>query len=144
MIGFLATIAGMIPGIAKIVEALTNSYFNAKVTMTTARIGGDVNVARALIQASAQSEATGVERLKVLSGSWPLVMLVVGFALPWIIYEWKVVVWDVVFAHYTHGTTDVIRGNVGDWAGVIIASLFGSSTVLAAGHMYFNRNKSGE
>jgi hypothetical protein len=144
MIGFLATIAGMIPGIAKIVEALTNSYFNAKVTMATARIGGDVAVARELVIASARSEATGVERLKVISASWPLILLVCGFALPWIIYEWKVVVWDNVFAYYTHGRTEVIGGQVGDWAVTIIASIFGSSTVLAAGHIYFNRNKTGE
>jgi hypothetical protein len=137
MLALLGTIAGMIPGISTIVTSLTSSYFNSKVAITQAKIGGDVTVATALVRAAATSEITSVQRLQVIGGSWVLSLLVVGFALPFIVWESKVIVWDIVLGW---GSTPSIKDPMLlSWGGTIIACLFGSGTVLTAGHMYFNR-----
>ena len=87
---------------------------------------------------------TRVEFLKAVSQSKFLMFLVGGFALPWIIYEWKVVVWDnfACFLIYgVYGFTPPIKGVVGEWAGLIIGGIFGAGTVAAVGQMYFNRRE---
>lgn len=133
----IMAILGMIPGISSLITAVTNAYFNQKVAITTAKIGGDTAVAKALIIASAQAEASNVQRLAVIGGSWVLSLLVLGFGLPYIIWEFKVIVWDIVLGW---GSTASIRDPMlSSWGGTIIACLFGSGTVLTAGHMYFNR-----
>lgn len=137
----LTTVAAMIPGLSSLVTALTATFFNAKVSLVQARIGGDVTVATATVKAAVLAEQVRVQGLTVIAGSKVLLFLTVGFAAPFMIYEWKVVVWDTVLMW---GTTAPVKGAVIDWGSTIIACLFGSGTVLAAGHMYFNRNKAGE
>lgn len=71
---------------------------------------------------------TRVELPKIVSQSKFLMCLVGGFTLPWIIYEWKVVVWDNMLCLAIYGVTcftPPIKGLVADWAGVIIAGIFG-------------------
>jgi hypothetical protein len=138
ILSILGVVANMIPGISTIITSLTSSYFNSKVAITQAKIGGDVTVAQDLVRAAATSEVTSVQRLQVIGGSWVLSFLVVGFALPWIAYEWRCVVWDNVINNGAT-STPAIGGQLADWAKTIIACLFGSGTVLTAGHMYFNR-----
>lgn len=138
MFSLFGIIAGMIPGISSLVSAITTAYFNSKVMITTAKIGGDTAVAQAMLVTQAKLDATRVQGLQVIGGSWVLSFLVVGFALPWIIYEWRVVVWDNVVMLGTTATP-AIKGDVAGWASTIIACLFGSGTALTVGHMYFNR-----
>ncbi len=40
-----------------------------------------------------------------------------------------------------YGFTPPIKGNVGDWAGVIICGIFGTGSVMAVGQMFFNRRE---
>lgn len=134
--GILSFILGMIPGLNTLVSNITTAWFNSKVKITTARIGGDTAVARTLVEAEAKDYAANVDRLKTIASSKALLFLIFAFATPWIIMEWKVVVWDVVLGW---GTTDPVRGEIGSWGHIIIMCLFGSGTSLAVGHMYFNR-----
>lgn len=127
---------GIIPGLTGLAQSWVNKSYDAKVAITTAKIGGDRDVAVALVKAAAESEHSSVGRLQAIASSKGLMFLIIAFALPWVAYEWKVVVWDNILQL---GTTPAIRGNVGEWGGVIIASLFGSGTVLAAARMYFNK-----
>lgn len=137
MMAFLGILAGMIPGISTIVSAITTSYFNSKVMITTAKIGGDTAVATALVTSAAKVSETNVDRLRVIGGSWVLSFLVLGFGTPYVIWEAKVIVWDIVLGW---GSTPSIKDPMlAQWGGIIIACLFGSGTVLTAGHMYFNR-----
>lgn len=138
MFSGLLAILGMIPGLGSLITTLTSKFFDSKVAIKTAQIGGDVTVATALIRGAVDGENTRVEGLKVISGSWALSFLVVGFASPYIVYVWKILVWDIVLKW---GTTDPIRYTlITDWGTTIIACLFGSGTVLAVGHMYLNRD----
>lgn len=143
MLAGIIAILNCIPGLSSIITSITTAYFNSKVQLTKARIGGDVAVATQLVTAAAVSETSSVDRLKVIAGSWMLTFLTIGFSLPYMIYEWQCVVYDKIWMD-GHHHTDPLGGDLSAWAATIIGCLFGSGTVLAAGHMYFNRNKSGE
>ena len=133
----------MIPGLSNIVTALTAAFFNAKVSLVQARTGADVAVAKALVTAAVTDNQTSVGRLRVIAGSWVLSFLTIGFALPYMIYVWQCIVYDTVWMHGLT-RTNPLGNDMSAWGATIIACLFGSGTVLTAGHMYFSRNKSGE
>lgn len=133
-----------IPAITGGITAFTSAYFDAKVRITTARIGGDVDVAKQLVSGIVSEGQTRVSFLQVVSQSKFLMFLVGGFAFPWMAYEWKVVLWDNIISKWLYGSygfTPPIGGTVGDWAGVIIAGIFGTGGVMAVGHMFFNRKQ---
>lgn len=143
MLSAILAVLNMLPGLSSLINTLATAYFNSKVQLTAARLGADTAVASALLTAAAKSEASDVDRLKVIAGSWILSFLTLGFALPYMLYEWQCVVYDKLWMHGMHAT-DPLTGDISAWATTIIGCLFGSGTVLTAGHMYFNRNKSGE
>jgi hypothetical protein len=143
MLSAILAILNMIPGLSTLITTLATTYFNSKVQLTAARLGADTAVATALLTASAQSEVSQVDRLKVIAGSWVLSFLTIGFSLPYMLYEWQCVVYDKLWMHGTT-STDPLSGDISSWSITIIGCLFGSGTVLTAGHMYFNRSKVGE
>jgi hypothetical protein len=57
-------------------------------------------------------------------------------ALPVIIYLWKVIVWDKVLGL---GTTDVIGGDVGIWAGMIVTTYVGGRSLEKIAKTIWNR-----
>lgn len=122
MLAFLS----IIPIIGPMIQGMVTAFFNSKVQITTAQIGGSTAIATQIIQAQQQQVATVV-------GSKILTLLVVAFALPLVIFEWKVVVIDIVF---DAGTTAPIKGQVADWATTIIAFVFGAPTVVTLGRMF--------
>lgn len=133
-----------IPAITGGITAFSQAYYNAKVQITTARIGGDVNVAKQIVSGIVAEGQTRIEFLKTVSQSKFLMCLVGGFAAPWIAYEWKVVLWDnmLSFTLYgVYGFTPTIKGVVGDWAGLIIGGIFGTGSAMAVGQMFFNRKE---
>lgn len=133
-----------IPAITGGITAFSQAYYNAKVQITTARIGGDVNVAKQIVSGIVAEGQTRIEFLKTVSQSKFLMCLVGGFAAPWIAYEWKVVLWDnmLSFTLYgVYGFTPTIKGVVGDWAGLIIGGIFGAGSAMAVGQMFFNRRE---
>ena len=127
-----------VPSIVHGVEAFTSKYYDAKVKITTARIGGDTDVAKTLVSGVVKEGDTRVEFLRVTSQSKFLMFLIGGFAIPWMVHEWKVVIWDNMLGL---GSTLPIKGSVGEWGGIIITALFGSATAATIGQMYFNRRE---
>lgn len=132
-----------VPALMGGLNNFTNAFFNAKVQITAARIGADVSVVQAAMTAAGIEQQTRVEGLKVIASSKTLLFLVVGFALPFMVYEWRCIVYDIVWMNGTTAT-DPIRGNLADWGNTIIISLFGSGTAVTMTHMFFNRSKTGE
>jgi hypothetical protein len=133
-----------IPALVGGFEAFTKAFYDAKVKITTARIGGDVDVAKQLVSGIVVEGQVRVDFLRVVSQSKFLMFIVGGFAVPWIIYEWKVVVWDNIVCKWVmgvYGFTPPIEGTVGTWAGIILAGIFGTGGVMAIGQMYFNRRE---
>ncbi|MDP2411572.1 MAG: hypothetical protein Q8M26_14965 [Pseudolabrys sp.] len=51
------------------------------------------------------------------------------FAFAFVIYVWKVVVWDKVLGGWTHGSTDPLSGDVAQWAMIVLTAYFGGRTL---------------
>lgn len=133
-----------IPSLVHGFEAFTKAHYDAKVRITTARIGGDVEAAKALVSGVVVEGQTRVEFLRAVSQSKFLMCLVGGFAIPWIAYEWKAVVWDNLVCPWLYGHpgfTPPMKGLVADWSGVILGGIFGTGSVMAVGQMFFNRRE---
>ena len=139
MLSALLALIGAIPGIGALVTSITTAVFNSKVQIATAKIGGDTAVATALVKASEPEAHERTAALSVIAGSKILLLLVVVFAAPLAIFEWKVVVYDTILGL---GTTLPIRGEVAQWANLIIGFVFGAPTSLALGQMWFSRKTS--
>lgn len=140
ILAFFTAVPSLVGGF----EAFTKAFYDAKVKITTARIGGDTEVAKQLVTGITVEGQTRVEFLKTVSHSPFLMCLVGGFALPWIVYENKVVLWDNILSpaiYGVYGFTPPIGGTVGDWAGVIIGGIFGTGGAMAIGQMFFNRKE---
>ncbi len=133
------TLIGLIPGLTSLFTKFAELRYSAQVQITQAKVGGDRDVAVKLVDAAAVRERETTSRLAIIAGSRLLTLLVLSFAAPLLIFEWKVVVWDIVLGW---GTTDAIRGQVADWANTIIAAIFGTTGAVAIGHMWFNRKTS--
>lgn len=133
-----------IPAITGGINNFVSKYYDAKVQITTARIGGDTDVAKALVSGVVAEGGVRVEFLKAVSQSKFLMFLVGGFAFPWMVYQGKVVLWDNIVCKWVlgvYGFTPPIEGTVGQWAGIIIGGIFGTGSVMAVGQMFFNRRE---
>ena len=84
---------------------------DAQVQIYMAKTGADRDTAIAAIQATA-----------AIQGKWWFVAALQPlFALPFVIYTWKVVLWDIVFKL---GETDAIHGTVGWVYTIVVSSVF--------------------
>lgn len=131
---FMAILA-LIPGALNFANNITTAIFNAKVQIMSARIGGDVERARQIVSLAQTEAHERTAWMAVVAGNTLLTLLVIFFALPFGIFIWKVVVWDIVLQSITHGSTDAIKGQVADWGNTIIIAIFGSSTTIQVGKM---------
>lgn len=135
-----------VPSLVHGFEAFTKAHYDAKVKITQARVGGDVDVAKAIVAGVVTEGQSRNDWLRVVASNRFLQVMVALWSGPWIIYEWKVVVWDniVSFALFgVYGFTPEIKGLVAEWAGVILAGVFGTGGVMAAGALFFNRRERG-
>lgn len=133
-----------IPALAHGFEAFTKAHYDAKVKITAARVGGDVDVAKAIVSGVVAEGQTRVDFLKVVSQSKFLMFLVGGFAIPWMFYQAKVVMWDKIICKWVlggYGFTPPVDGTVGEWAPIIIGGIFGTGGVMALGQMFYNRRE---
>jgi hypothetical protein len=94
----------------------------------------DGNVQLALEMMRADQAANSVRIAGMAHPIWWLGWI--GFVAPYAIFTWKVVVFDIVLRM---GTTDPIQGMVGEWGGIIVASIFGGSFAMGALGLIFNR-----
>jgi hypothetical protein len=135
----MLALLSLIPGLSTLISSIVTAVFNAKVSITQAKIGGDRDVAVQLVKAAASQEHEDTAKLGVIASNRLLTIMLIMFAAPLIIFEWKVIVWDTIL---NLGSTLPIKGQVADWGNTIIYFLFGSPTVVALGKMWFNRKTS--
>ena len=74
--------------------------------------------------------------LRTEQGRWYTALPRPLFALAFIIYVWKVVVWDKVFGL---GSTDPLSGDVAHWAMVVLTAYFGGRSVEKVARMLVRR-----
>ena len=142
-----------------LIQFVIGKVFDSKVAIVQARLGVERDVAVQLVTAAAQENHENTSKLAIYASSKILTVMLVGFAVPFILYTWKIVVvdivigrgcigfhpfgWEIIANHCWVGTTDPIKGQVAEWATTIIGFLFGSATTVTIGKMWFNRDKAG-
>lgn len=128
-----------IPSLVHGVEAFTKSYYDSKVKMYAARIGGDVEAAKAMLLAEVQNNQAKVGWLSVIASSPILSFVVVGFAFPFIFYLNKVIVYDICLGL---GSTPALKYDLlTNWGGIIISGIFITSTGVGAVQAWVNKPK---
>ena len=126
-----------VPSILGGVTAFVNKYYDAKVQMYTARIGGDVEGAKALLAAEQAANAAKTNWLQVIASSPVLAFIVVGFAFPFIFYINKVIVYDYCLGL---GSTPTIKYDLlVQWGDTIIKGIFVTTGGVAAVTAWVNR-----
>lgn len=141
MLSLIGSALLLIPGVLSTVEKLQRNWFDAKVRITAARIGGDVERAKAIVSLGTTEIHERNVWLSIIASSPLLTCLIILFASPFAIFIWKVVVVDIVigpgcvFGACWNGLTDPIRGQVADWGNTIIVSIFGSGTAVTLSKM---------
>jgi hypothetical protein len=79
-----------------------------------------------------------VNWLTAIASNPVLLFIVLGFAMPYIIYEWQCIVYDTVWMHgETH--TNPITGNLADWGNIILSGIFITSTGVGIAHTIINK-----
>lgn len=140
----IMTVLGMIPGLSSLIQFVVGKYMDSKVAMYQTRWGVTKDVAIAAINEEAENNKTKVNWLNAVANSRFLQVIVGGFAGPWIIYGWKVIVWDNIVHKFfwgVYGFTPAIGGEVGTWAGVILGGIFVTTTGMNITHALINRKE---
>ncbi|MGJ5032334.1 hypothetical protein ACQR1I_36235 [Bradyrhizobium sp. HKCCYLS2038] len=128
-----------LPSLVHGFEAFTKAHYDAKVKIVAARIGGDTETAKQIVSGLVSEGQTRVEWLRTVSQSKFLMWMVGLWSAPWIVYEWKVVLWDNILCKAlfgVYGFTPEIKGLVAAWAGLILGGIFGTGGVMAAAGLF--------
>ena len=110
---------------APIINGFLDAY-KAKLDLQNTQSAQAVEVARAALLAEVDARKSANAIIIAEQGRWYTAMVRPLLALPVIIYLWKVIVWDKVLGW---GTTDVIAGDVGIWAGTIVTTYVGGRSL---------------
>lgn len=110
---------------APIINGFLDAY-KAKLDSQNTQSAQAVEVARAALLAEVDARKSANAIIIAEQGRWYTAMVRPLLALPVIIYLWKVIVWDKVLGW---GTTDVIVGDVGIWAGTIVTTYVGGRSL---------------
>jgi hypothetical protein len=108
-----------------VITGLINAY-KAKLDSanTQDRIAADLAAKEIEAEIEARKQASAITIAE--QGRWYTACIRPLFAAPFIIFAWKVVVWDKVLGL---GTTDPLSGDVSTWAGYVIIAYFGGRSI---------------
>jgi len=120
MWGFLANLfAGPIIG------ALTDSY-KAKLASGNTTEAHAIDLAKSEIQGEIAQRQADASIIRQEEGRWYTALPRPLFAFAFVIYVWKVVVWDKVLGL---GATDALSPELSQWAMMILTAYFGGRTI---------------
>lgn len=120
-----------IPAITGGFNNFVSKYYDAKVQITMSQMQCDRDQAIAHLNALVQMDANRVSFLQTVAHSPALMLIVAGFAFPFIVYINKVVIWDICLGW---GSTPSIRdANIIEWGKAILYGIFGTSGAMVAG-----------
>lgn len=140
----IMALIGLVPGLASLVQFFVGKAYDAKVQITMARLGCTRDVAVASLNTLATVDKTSVDRLNVFAHSKLLMLLLIGFAVPILLWFNKIVVYDNIWCPYWYGTacmTLAIKGEALEIMKAVVYFLFGAPTAVAVAHI-FNRSAS--
>jgi len=106
-------------------KAAVDAY-RAKLTAesTSEKIAADLAAREMSVEQRERELAT--ELLLAEQGRWYTALPRPLFAFAFIVYAWKVVVWDKVLGL---GTTDALSGDMSQWAMVVLTAYFGGRSL---------------
>lgn len=84
------------------------------------------------IAARAQASAVVIAE----QGRWYTACIRPLFAMPFVIFAWKVVVWDKVLGL---GSTDALAGDISTWAGYVVIAYFGGRSIEKVARIFVRR-----
>lgn len=129
MAAFLAFFQAL-PALLGGVNNFVSKYYDAKVQITMSQMQCDRDKAIAYLNTLAQVDATHVSFLQTVAHSPVLMLIVSGFAFPFVFYINKVVVWDICLGW---GSTPAIKdANIIDWGRTILIGIFGTGGAMVA------------
>jgi len=134
----MLALLGIIPGLGNLIQFIVGKVYDSKVSIIQAKLGVNREVAVKMLESAVAAEHENTAKLQIYASSTLLTLLLVGFSIPILAFEWKVIVWDITLGL---GSTDPIRGQVAEWANTIIAFLFGSATVNSVAKMWFSKDR---
>ena len=141
----MLALLGMIPGVISLISGFQSAYFDAKVRIFMARTGAERDVAVEATKAAAAADHETTARLSIIASNKVLTLILVALITPLILYEWQVVVVDIVWRRGECGDgfpvrcTDPIKGQLAEWANAIIYSVTGGGSALGVAKMWFGR-----
>jgi|SRR5947209_19488782 len=120
LLGWLGNLLG-----GPFAKAAVDAY-RAKLTAenTSEKIAADL-VAREL-QVEQRERELAAQIVVAEQGAWYTALPRPLFAYAFVIYAWKVVVWDAVFGL---GTTAALTGDVAQWATIVLTAYFGGRSL---------------
>lgn len=147
MPGFILPLIGMIPGLMNLINGFQTAYFDAKVRIFMAKTGADKETVVEILRTAAQNDHETTSRLAVIASNKILSLILVALILPYIIWAWSAIVFDIVWLKGACGEgfpvrcTDAIRGQLADWGNSVVYSVTGSATTLGVAKMWFSRQQ---
>jgi hypothetical protein len=100
--------------------------YRAKLTAENASDWIAADLAARELAVEERERALATQAVIAEQGRWYTALPRPLFALAFIIYAWKVVVWDKVLGL---GTTDPLSGDVAQWAMMVLAAYFGGRSL---------------
>lgn len=112
------------PVLGKLVDA-----YKIKLANATQQDKLAVDLAAKEIEGEVAARQVEASILRQEEGRWWTAMIRPLFAAPFIIFAWKVIVWDKVLGHWTHGSTDALDPNMWSVFLTVIGAYFGGRTI---------------
>jgi hypothetical protein len=112
------------PLLGKLVEA-----YKLKLEAKTQADTLAVDLAAKEIAGEIEQRRTETALIVSEQGRWYTACIRPLFALPFILFAWKVIVWDKVLGHWTNGSTDPLDTNMWSVFLAVVTAYFGGRTI---------------
>lgn len=111
-----------------IVKGIIDGY-KAKLEAQSTTESHAVDLAKAEIMGEIQARQTEASIIREEQGWWVTALIRPLMAMPFIIFSWKVIVWDKVLGSWTGGSTDPLDPNMWSVFLTVVGAYFGGRTI---------------
>lgn len=111
-----------------IVNGIINAY-KAKLAAQNTQDAQAAELARNEILGEIAQRQTEASIIREEQGWWVTALIRPLMAMPFIVFSWKVIVWDKVLGYWTHGNTDPLDPNMWSVFLTVVGAYFGGRTI---------------
>lgn len=116
------------PLLSKLVGGVIDGY-KAKLASVNTTEAHAIDLAKAEIAGEIAQRQTEASIIRQEQGWWVTAMIRPMLALPFIVFTWKVIVWDKVMGSWTGGNTDPLDPNMWSVFLTVVGAYFGGRTI---------------